>query len=274
VRRARAICVTRSDIGAVTSRSALRTDPFGPLTSLVLRDLFAESEGRSDPPAVALEAIATRTALHLSTVCRIASRLSTLGYVERQQRALRLVDRLGALDDWIRSWDATAQVTQSFHVGLAWPALVSMLGSVWHGIDWTWTGGAGAVLAGIAPGTPLHRVCYVTLREFDLACARLDRRLDMRRADEGGTFHIIVPSEARAQLFRTRGARWGTGRVASTIQLALDVASGPDALAPRTAAPALAALCRVLAGLPEPAGGSPTCRTGGAMHTRASACVC
>jgi hypothetical protein len=264
--------VTRRDATAVTSVSASRTDPFGPLTSLVLRDLFAESEGHRDPPPVKLGAIAARTALHVSTVGRIASRLSGEGYTQRARAALTLTERVRALDDWIGCWDATAQVTASFHVGLSWPAFVSTLNFVWRGIDWTWTGAAGATLVGRAAGTPLHRVCYVPASGFDLACARIQRRADVMRDDEGGTFHLVVPNESRAQLYRSRAGRWGVAGVASTVQLALDVACGPDALAPRTAASVLAALRRALLGEAEPmAPASSLCRMDGAGKARVSA---
>jgi hypothetical protein len=241
----------RRDIGVVTQSYLSRTDPFGPLTSLVLRDLFAESEGHSEPPAVGLEGIAARTALHLSTVHRIASRLTGRGYTRRRQRSLTLTERRRALDDWTPSWDFTAQVAASFHVGLTWPALVPMLDALWREIDWTWTGVAGAALLGITECTPLHRICYVAARDFETACARIEGQGDSMRVDDGGTFHVVVPSELRAQWYRMSDSRWGTSPVVSRVQLALDIAAGPDALAPRTAAPTLEALRLALSGVSE-----------------------
>jgi hypothetical protein len=233
----------------VTIATHGRTDPFGPLASLVLREVLAEGEARGAArPPVPFDLIAARTGLHFSTVCRVASRIATRGYARRHRYALTLTDGARALDDWTLRWDPSAQVMASFHLSVAWPTFVAMLDEIWVGLRWAWTGVAGAVLAGLARGTPMHRVCYVSADDFEVACRRLERRTGALRVEDGGTCHVIVPAEARAQLYRSRYALWGQGHVVSTVQLLLDVAGGPDAMTPHTAGAVLGTLRDVLVG--------------------------
>jgi hypothetical protein len=257
--------------GRPLSRYKRRSDPFGPLSSLVLRDVFAETERAGRSIAVPLAQIARRTGLNFYSVRRIASEVSLGGYAQRRHGALLLEDPLGVLDAWILAWRrlASRQLMSSFHVELEWNALVTTLPVVFRDIAWLWTGVAGAVASGMARGTPLQRVCYVTKASFDVARRRLVDVLQAIPTEDGGgegTVHLIVPAEERGQWYRARRNEWGVAPTVSTLQLALDAACGPDARAPHSALAASLAVRGVLVGSHGGAG-SP----GGVVAARASA---
>lgn len=218
------------------------SDPFGALPSLVLRDLFLQSESAAKPEAVSMAGIARRTGLDLVIVASVIRRLSYHGYVSRRRDLVTFLDPARALDLWTGRWGRGERVMVSYEVGMAWSKFVPALGVLWRRVYWAWTGVAGAVMAGAVSGTPLHRVCYVAGEQLRGACQRLQLGMDCVRVEHGGTFHVIAPREVRAELYGVRATAGGHGHVVSTVQLALDVAGGPDARAAGVAKPVLEVL--------------------------------
>lgn len=205
------------------------TNPFGPLASLVLRDLFVAVEAFGPDVASRIATIAQRTGLDESSINRIAGCLGRKGFARRRRYALTLTEPARVLDAWIASWDGAGQKTESFHVGLPWATLVPQLSAAWEGLDWAWTGAAGAAL--IAPvGTPQQRVCYVAARDLHVALVRVARLLPALEIDDvggRGTFHVVVPFSERAQIRHGRRVNRDGTPVVSTLQLLLDIERGP-----------------------------------------------
>lgn len=202
--------------------------PFAPITSLVLRDLFAMAEADGIATPVPIPATAKRTGLSETTIHRIAARLGHCHYAKRQRNALRFVSASVTLEAWLGVLDGWSHAARSFHVELKWSELGPALIDVWQGLDWAWTGAAGAALVADV-GTPLQRVCYVAARDERAARERLLKALPALPVGDGerGTMHLAVPLCERSQLQFGRRVVASGASVVSTLQLALDLERGP-----------------------------------------------
>lgn len=227
------------------------TNPFGRVASLVLRDLFVAVEALGPGVALPIATIAQRTGLDETSINnRIAGCLARRGFARRRRHALTLVEPTRVLEAWVASWDGDRQPTESFHVGLAWGALVPRLAEAWQGLTWAWTGAAGAALR-FPIGTPLQRVCYVAARDRDVAIDRLTHALPALTIDDvggRGTVHVVVPFSERAQLEHGRRLAGDGTPVVSTLQILLDLMRGPGGSERRSVSEAArCALLRLLA---------------------------
>jgi hypothetical protein len=202
-------------------------NPFTPSTSLVLRDLFLSAELKGVDRPVSLLDMSERTGLNEWSIIRIAACLRKHGFASRRRFALRLMDPARVIDAWMASWDGERQVTESFYIALPWKKLVAELTPRWKGLEWAWTGAAGAALVADV-GVPLHRVCYVAERHEREAKERLVSLLDAIPvpANERGLFHIMVPFHERSQFYGRHQSSVGAP-VVSTLQMMLDLGQAP-----------------------------------------------